>query len=136
MLVGERMSRPVITVSPELSIHEALNLMKKEHVSRLPVVKNGKLIGIVSDTDLLNASPSQATTLSVWELNYLLSKITVKDVMSSEAGGNFVALGTFMGEGISNRLVMFKVNGLDEMQTLKLVEPLVEKIIDIRTSNL
>ena len=70
MLVGERMSKPVITVSPELSIHEALNLMKKEHVSRLPVVKNGKLIGIVSDTDLLNASPSQATTLSVWEQTF------------------------------------------------------------------
>ena len=84
MLVGDRMSKPVITVPPEMPINEALNLMKKEHIRRAPVVQNGKLIGIVSDEDLLNASPSQATSLSVWELNYLLSRITIKDVMTKK----------------------------------------------------
>ena len=84
MLVGDRMSKPVITVPPEMPIIEALNMMKKDHIRRAPVVHNGKLIGIVSDKDLLNASPSQATSLSVWELNYLLSKITVKDVMTKK----------------------------------------------------
>jgi acetoin utilization protein AcuB len=82
MLVKERMSKPVITVSPNMPVNEALNLMKGEHIRRLPVIQNGKLVGIVSDKDLLNASPSIATTLSVWEMNYLLSKITVKDVMA------------------------------------------------------
>ncbi len=82
MLVGERMSKPVITISPEMPIPEALNLMKKEHIRRTPVVKDGKLVGIVSDIDLLNASPSPVTTLSIWEMNYLLSKITVAEVMS------------------------------------------------------
>jgi len=81
MLVGERMSKPVITISPEMPIPEALNLMKKEHIRRTPVVKDGKLVGIVSDIDLLNASPSPVT-LSIWEMNYLLSKITVAEVMS------------------------------------------------------
>lgn len=84
MLVSERMSKPVITVPPNLPINEALNLMKSEHIRRLPVVANGKLVGIVSDKDLLNASPSIATSLSVWEMNYLLSKITVKDVMTKD----------------------------------------------------
>ncbi len=83
MLVGERMSKPVITFSPDMPITEALNLMKKEHIRRAPVVKDGKLAGIVSDKDLLNASPSPVTTLSIWEMNYLLSKVTVSHVMSS-----------------------------------------------------
>jgi acetoin utilization protein AcuB len=84
MLVGYRMSKPVITVPQDMPINEALNLMKKDHIRRAPVIHNGKLIGIVSDKDLLNASPSPATSLSVWEMNYLLSKITVKDVMTKK----------------------------------------------------
>lgn len=84
MLVGERMSYPVITISPEMPIVEALELMKREKIRRTPVVKDGVLVGIVSDKDLLNASPSPATSLSVWELNYLLSKVKVKEVMTTE----------------------------------------------------
>lgn len=82
MLVGERMSKPAITIPPDLPINEALNLMKRERIRRTPVVQDGKLVGVVSDKDLLNASPSPATSLSVWEMNFLLSKITVKDVMT------------------------------------------------------
>jgi acetoin utilization protein AcuB len=84
MLVGKRMSTPIITIPPEMPVVDALNLMKREHIRRAPVVKDGKLVGIVSDKDLLNASPSPATSLSVWELNYLLSKITVKEVMTRQ----------------------------------------------------
>src|SRR5512139_3125988 len=84
MLVGERMSRPVITISPEMPIVDALELMKRDRIRRTPVVKDGKLLGIVSNEDLLNASPSPATSLSVWEINYLLSKIEVKDVMTKK----------------------------------------------------
>jgi acetoin utilization protein AcuB len=84
MFVGERMSRPVISVSPDAPINEVLAMFKKEHIRRAPVIKGGKLLGIVSERDLLNASPSSATTLSVWELNYLISKVTVKDVMTTK----------------------------------------------------
>jgi acetoin utilization protein AcuB len=84
MLVGERMSHPLISVSPETPIHDAVNLFKKEHIRRAPVVKDGKLIGIVSQTDLLNASPSPVSSLSIWEMNYLLSRVTVKEVMSKQ----------------------------------------------------
>ena len=82
MLVGERMSRPPVTIGPELSINDALALFKRERIRRAPVIKGGKLVGIVSEKDLLNASPSSATTLSVWEMNYLLSKLTVAEVMT------------------------------------------------------
>jgi acetoin utilization protein AcuB len=82
MLVGRRMSRPVISIPPELPIVDALKLMRSEHIRRAPVIKDNKMVGIVSDKDLQNASPSPATSLSVWELNYLLSKIQVKDVMT------------------------------------------------------
>jgi acetoin utilization protein AcuB len=82
MLVGERMSKPVVTIPPDLPISDALNLMKKERIRRVPVVRDGKLAGIVSDKDLLNASPSPVTTLSIWEMNYLLSKVTVSEVMA------------------------------------------------------
>jgi acetoin utilization protein AcuB len=82
MLVGERMAKPVITVSPDMPIVEAINLFKKEHIRRAPVIKNGKLVGIVTEGNLKNASPSAATTLSVWEMNYLLSKVKVSEVMT------------------------------------------------------
>jgi len=83
MLVKNRMSTPVITIEPDIPIMEALNLMKTKQIRRMPVVDSkGKLIGIVSDKDLLNAGPSDATSLSVWEINYLVGKITVKKVMT------------------------------------------------------
>jgi len=85
MLVKERMSYPVITVHPDMPIMDALDLMQKEHIRRFPVVdKRGHLIGIVSKTDLLHAAPSAASSLSVWEVNYLVSKITIKSVMTSD----------------------------------------------------
>ena len=84
MQVGERMSHPIISISPDMPVHDALDMFKRERIRRAPVVKSGKLVGIVSDHDLLNASPSPATSLSVWEMNYLLSKITVGEVMSKK----------------------------------------------------
>lgn len=85
MLVGERMSKPVLTISPDVPVQDALAAMRKEHIRRFPVVdKQGRLLGIVSESDLLNASPSEATSLSVWEINYLLSKVTVERVMAKD----------------------------------------------------
>jgi len=84
MLVSQRMSHPVSSIPPDMPIVDALNLMKHERIRRTPVVKDGKLVGIVSDKDLLNASPSPTQAMSVWEMNYLLSKIMVKDVMTKK----------------------------------------------------
>lgn len=84
MLVGERMTHPVITVGADVPVMDALEMLRREHIRRAPVVENGKLVGIVSENDLRNASPGQATTLSVWEINYLVSKITVRKVMTRD----------------------------------------------------
>lgn len=85
MLAGNRMTPDVITVSSDLPITEALEQMRKDKVHRYPVVgKKGKLVGIISHTDLLYAAPSSATSLSVWEVTYLLNRITVKEVMTKD----------------------------------------------------
>lgn len=85
MFVKERMSYPVISIHPKMPMQDALDLMHKERIRRLPVVdRDGKLVGIVSERDLLHASPSDATSLSVWEIASLLSKVTVDQIMTSE----------------------------------------------------
>jgi acetoin utilization protein AcuB len=211
MLVGERMSHPIIFVPHDLSIHDALELMKRERIRRLPVIKDGTMIGIVAERDLLYASPSSATSLSIWEINYLLAKVPVRDIMTTHVltvtddtpieeaarimndkrigglpvmrddhvvgmitetdlfriflelmgarttgvrvtaliadtpghleklihaivvdGGKTLSLGTFAGEDPSNRLVTFKVSDLSLDQVKAHVEPLVERLIDIR----
>jgi acetoin utilization protein AcuB len=85
MFVRDHMVSPAVTVAPDLPFQEALKLIQESRLRRLPVVdKNGKLIGIVSERDLLYASPSPATTLSVWEMTYVLSKIKVEELMTKE----------------------------------------------------
>ena len=212
MLVGERMRRPVITIRAEMPIQDAIKLMHTEHIRRVPVVDaRGRLVGLVSEMDLLKASPSEATSLSIWEVHYLLSKITVERVMTREvitvteqtpieeaarimadneigglpvmrgrelvgivtetdlfriflellgareagirlaalvanrpgelakltsavyqAGGNFLALVTSLGDSTENRLVTAKIEGIDLSDLRRIVEPLVQKVVDLR----
>lgn len=83
MLVGERMTRNPVTILDTASIDDGLHVMRQRKVRRLPVIDDsGQMIGIVSDKDLLHAAPSPATSLSVYELHYLLSKLSIKQVMS------------------------------------------------------
>lgn len=85
MLVRERMTRNPYTISADTPVEEALKRMRENHVRRFPVLdKNGKLVGIVSEKDLLYASPSPATSLSIYEMHYLMSKLTVSEVMTKD----------------------------------------------------
>jgi acetoin utilization protein AcuB len=85
MLVVNWMSTDVVTITPERSMMKASKLMKDKSISRLPVVDdNGVILGIVSDRDVKDASPSKATTLDVHELYYLLSEIKVGDIMTKK----------------------------------------------------
>lgn len=81
MFVKNHMTPNPITIDPQTSIFEALNLLKKHRIRQLPVVEDGKLVGLITERDLLTVSPSPATTLSIYEINYLLSKMTVREVM-------------------------------------------------------
>ncbi|MDP2861367.1 MAG: CBS and ACT domain-containing protein [Desulfobacterales bacterium] len=84
MLVKNWMSKKVITIDENDSMQDAINLVKQHKINMLPVIKKGKLTGIVTDRDLKKASASDATTLDVHELMYLISKIKIKDIMSKK----------------------------------------------------
>ena len=214
MLVRERMTAHPVTVTPETSLHDALRAMREAKVRRLPVLgKAGKLVGIVLEKDLLYASPSPATSLSVYELNYLVSKITVNELMTrdvvtvgedcpleeaarimvdnnisglpvmrgdtlvgmitesdlfkiflellgartmgmrvtikvpeskgvlakltqalAENGANIISLGTFFGDDLSNRTIVFKVQGIDEETMRGAVERVGADLVDLRVT--
>jgi acetoin utilization protein AcuB len=85
MLVNNWMSKDVITIDVSESMHAAIKLMKQNDIRMLPVVKKGKLVGVVTDRDLKRSSASDATTLDVHELLYLVSKIKVQEVMTKNA---------------------------------------------------
>ena len=81
MLVKNWMSRTVFTIDLNESIHDAMKLLKKHDIRMLPVMKEDKLVGVITDRDIKRASASDATTLSVHELNYILSTVKVKEIM-------------------------------------------------------
>ncbi|HEX8229237.1 MAG TPA: CBS domain-containing protein [Chloroflexia bacterium] len=82
LLVGEWMSSPVEVVTPDTPVADAYNMMMQRGIRRLPVVQRDHLVGIVTIGDLREARPSPATSLSIYELNYLLTKLTVGQVMT------------------------------------------------------
>ncbi len=81
MRIRDMMTKNPMTVESETLVMDAQKIMKENGIRRLPVVDKGKLVGIITKHDLLEASPSPATSLSVHELNYLLSKMKVKEIM-------------------------------------------------------
>lgn len=212
MLVKERMTRNPIFIRPDTPVTEAQALMKREKIHHLPVLdKEEKLVGIVTEKDLLYASPSVATTLSVFEMTSLLAKLKVEKVMSREvvsiaedvpmeeaarimadrgigglpimrgkalvgmitesdlfrifielfgarqkgvrvsmtmpnqkgelakitsavsnAGGNIIALGTYLGEDPSTGRCTVKVDGVPREKLVDALTPLVRSVDDVR----
>jgi acetoin utilization protein AcuB len=214
MFVGERMSSPVITIHPSWSISSALQLLQHQKIHHLPVVDSDrKLVGIVSEGDLLRASPLGSANLSALELNYIFNKMTVSTIMTRQvhtvsmetpleeaarimvdhhisglpvvqdgggevlgiitetdifklflellgaresgiriaafvpnipgemvqltkaifdAGGNIVSMGTYLGERQKDRKVLIKVTDLTPQKAQSSLQPVVDRIIDIR----
>jgi acetoin utilization protein AcuB len=124
MLVYERMTKQPRTVAPDTPVDEALKRMRNERVRRFPVIdKAGRLVGIVSEKDLLYASPSPATSLSIYELHYLLSKITVGDVMTR----NVITVEEYTPlEEAARIMVDNKIGGLPVVRDGKLVGIITE----------
>jgi acetoin utilization protein AcuB len=84
MDVRDIMTTNVVTIPSNTSIADAKRIMEAHHIRRLPVVDKGKLVGIVTDHRLESVSPSKATSLTVWELTYLLNKTTVEEIMEKK----------------------------------------------------
>lgn len=76
------MTKDVVVVSPDTTVPEAHRIMTEKSIRRLPVVDGKKLVGIVTRGDVRGAEPSDATTLSIWELNYLLAKLKLSEIMT------------------------------------------------------
>ena len=83
-LVKDWMTRDVITVASDVSLTEAHHLMTDNKIRRLPVVKNDHLVGIVTRGDVREARPSDATSLTIWEINYLIARLKIKDIMAPD----------------------------------------------------
>ena len=85
LLVKDWMTADVLTITPETTLTDAAALMRQKNIRRLPIVdSDGKLVGIISQTDVMAAKPSDATTLDIWEINYLLSRLKVEKVMTPQ----------------------------------------------------
>ena len=84
MPVKDWMSKDLITIDEDTSIMKASKVMKQNEIQHLPVLRQGRLVGIVSDRDLKEATPSKATMLDIHEMYYLLDKILVKSLMSKD----------------------------------------------------
>lgn len=126
MKVDDVYTRGAIVVSPDTPAPKARRLMEQHGIRRLPVVQDGKLVGIVTLTDLLRAAPSAATTLSIWELNYLADKVKVAEVMSRHV------ITTTPDENLRNVakvMVERKIGGLPVMEGDKVVGIITESDI-------
>ncbi len=125
MLVKNRMTHDPLTVTQGTTVSEALSFMKQHNVRRLPVMDNRKkrMVGIVSEKDLLYASPSPATSLSVYEIGYLLSKLKVEEIMTKEV---ITVSPDAPLEDAARIMADNKVGGLPVMENGKLVGIITE----------
>ena len=117
------MTENMITITPQTTLPEAQRIMFEHKIRRLPVVKSDKLVGIVTLGDIREAKPSDATTLSIYELNYLMDKLTAKDFMTP----NPITITPDATIGDAARLMVeHKVGGLPVVDHDKLVGIITE----------
>lgn len=120
MKVKDRMTTGVKTVQLDTSIAEAFRLMKDHNIRRLPVLEKEKVVGIITLTDLHQATPSTATTLSVHELNYLLAKTKIKDILPKKQKVITVTPDNYI-ETAAKIMRFNKISGLPVVDKEKLV---------------
>jgi acetoin utilization protein AcuB len=84
LTVGEWMTKNPITIEQDASVIEAIHLLKEKNIRRLPVMRKGKLVGLVTEKMLYGYMPAKASSLDQWELHYLLSKTPVKSAMNAK----------------------------------------------------
>jgi CBS domain-containing protein len=122
-IVRNWMTPNPITITPQTTLPEARRLMDEHYVRRLPVIKKGKLVGIVTRGDIREAQASTATTLSVYELNYLLDGIPAKEFMAYEP--ITIAPDATIGEA-AHLMLQHKIGGLPVVENGELVGIITE----------
>ena len=136
--VKEVMTKQVLTTTVDATIEEAARTLIDNKIGGLPVVRDGNVVGIITETDLFQNHPRDdgRTTKGV-RASVLVSNKAGEIARLSEAifqaGGNIIALGTFLGTDPSTSELMFKVSGPDEATLRAVLEPLALKVKDIRT---
>ncbi len=124
--VLEWMTPNPITISPKTTLPEAQKLMKERKIRRLPVVDDGKLVGIVTQNDLFHAGPSQATSLSIHELNYLLDKLTVDKFMTRKV---HTVLPSSSIRDAAGLMLQYRISGLPVLSAGRVVGIITESDI-------
>ncbi len=125
-LVREWMTTAPIVAAPDMTLPDALRIMKRHNIRRLPVCQDGKLVGIVTRGDLRGAQPSEATTLSVFELNYLVGRMTLDRIMTPDPVT--VSPDTTISAA-ANIMLQRKISGLPVMEAGNLVGIITESDI-------
>jgi len=125
MKVRERMSTNVITAEMKSTVTECYNIMRENNIRRLPVLEKGKLVGIVTLSDLDRAAPSSATTLSKNELNYLLAKLTLREIIPKNQKVITVDADSYI-ETAAKLMRTHVISGLPVMENGKLVGIITE----------
>jgi acetoin utilization protein AcuB len=136
-LVEEIMTPEVVTVTEYTALEDAARIMIDHRISSLPVMRNGKLVGIVTETDLFNIflellggrERGVRLTMLIPEEKGMLASVTNEIAVM---GGNILALGTFMGEDPTNRMVTVKVSSVPREKLVAIMEALGMEIVDVR----
>jgi acetoin utilization protein AcuB len=126
-LVKDWMTRNIVVITPDTALPKAHRLMTDQRIRRLPVVQDGLLVGIVTPGDVRGAEPSGATSLSIWELNYLLSKLKIEEIMTR----NLITISPYATVGQAAEVMLeHKVSGLPVVDgEIKLVGIITESDI-------
>jgi acetoin utilization protein AcuB len=136
-LLRDIMTRDVVTVTEYTALEEAARIMADHKISSLPVMRSGKLVGIVTETDLFKVflellgarEPGVRLTMLIPEEKGMLASLTAE---IAHMGGNILALGTFQGEDPTNRMVTVKVEGVSREKLVAIMEALGMEIVDVR----
>ena len=136
-LLSDIMTRDVVTVTEYTALEEAARIMADHKISSLPVMRSGKLVGIVTETDLFQVflellgarEPGVRLTMLIPEEKGMLANLTAE---IAHMGGNILALGTFRGEDPTNRMVTVKVEGVPREKLVAIMEALGMEIVDVR----
>jgi acetoin utilization protein AcuB len=135
--VGEAMTREVITVNVDCPIEDAARLMRDNEIGGLPVMREGQLAGIITESDLFDVflellmAEDKGTRLTVLA-PYFKGSLAQISAAITQKGGLILALNTFLGDDPSNWGCYLKVTDISQEELLEVVEPLVVKVLDVR----